>query len=86
MIFMPRDEATAYDSHIVCVCLSVCSIFYKTAQNQLLKTVTLACVNISKMMVLDLKLCFLVSEVVHISIPVGMGQYTRRGGAFSCDL
>ena len=42
--FMPRGGATAYGSRVVCVsvCLSVRSIFYKTAQNQLLKTATLA--------------------------------------------
>ena len=47
-LIMPRGGATAYGSRVVCVsvrpsvCLSVRSIFYKTAQNQLLKTATLA--------------------------------------------
>ena len=44
IVIMPRGGATAYGSRVVCVsvCLSVRSIFYKTAQNQLLKTATLA--------------------------------------------
>ena len=43
-LIMPRGGATAYGSRVVCVSvrLSVRSIFYKTAQNQLLKTAILA--------------------------------------------
>ena len=44
VLFMPRGGATAYGSRVVCVSvrLSVRSIFYKTALNQLLKTAILA--------------------------------------------
>ena len=45
VLVMPRGGATAYGSRVVCVCVrpSVCPLdFLQDAQNQLLKTATLA--------------------------------------------